>query len=315
MHTFAIIAPIFLLILIGVGLRRSGFLGGDAPRFLSRYCYWIALPALLFLKIGLAEADMSGAARTLAICSAVTLSLAALGLAIGFTMRLSPARAVTLMHVAMRGNLAYVGMSVVIFAFKGQAQAGQAEAVAALTLGPLIILYNLLPSIGHVLATHGRGRGVKRRVLAKLATNPLILSSLLGLLWNLGVGSHDVALPQILHRSFSLLADSALPLALLCVGCGLADTSNMRAVLPASVAAGLKVLVSILLTLLFARWLQAGPIETAVALILMAAPTAIASFILVEELEGDTNIAASTITITTIVSLLTLPLALMCAGM
>ena len=42
----------------------------------------------------------------------------------------------------------------------------------------------------------------------------------------------------------------------------------------------------------------------------MAAPTAIASFILAEELDGDTDIAAGTITLSTLLSLLTLPLAL-----
>ena len=128
MHTFSILAPVFLVILLGAILRRAGFLGGEAPRVLSRYCYWIALPPLLFLKIGLAEADLGAALSTLTICVSVTLGLAAIGLAVAFAIRLPPTRAVTMMHVTMRGNLAYVGLPVVIFAFSGHPRGSEAEA-------------------------------------------------------------------------------------------------------------------------------------------------------------------------------------------
>lgn len=310
MHIFTILAPVFILILLGAVLRRGGFLGGEAPRVLSRYCYWIGLPPLLFLKIGLAETDMAAALTALAVCTGVTLALAAAGLAAGFALRLHPTRAVTLMHVAMRGNLAYIGLPVVIFAFAGHPRAAAAEAIAALTLGPLIIVYNIIPSIAHVLAAHGGGQGLTRKVTVKLATNPLILACLAGLAWNQLAAPHSVELPLILGRSLGMLGAPALPLALLCVGCGLADTRSIHAVLPSAIAAALKNLLGLLLALLLARVLHAGPIETAVALILMAAPTAIASFILVEELHGDRDIAAGAITLSTLLSLLTLPLAL-----
>ena len=310
MHTFAILAPVFLIILLGAILRRSGFLGGEAPRVLSRYCYWIALPPLLFLKIGLAEADMGSAVTTLLICVGVTLSLAALGLATAFAMRLPRVRAVTMMHVAMRGNLAYVGLPVVIFAFGGHSRGDEAEALAALVIGPLVILYNLIPSIAHVIAAHSGGQGLKRKLALKLATNPLILSCLAGLAWNRLAATCGTQLPVVLERSFGLLGGPALPIALLCVGCGLADTRSLRGVVPSSVAVGMKNFLALLLTILIARWLNAGAIETAVALILMAAPTAVASFILAEELGGDPDIAASAITLSTLLSLLSLPLAL-----
>jgi predicted permease len=310
MHIFNILAPVFLIILIGAILRRGGFLGGEAPRVLSRYCYWIGLPPLLFIKIGLAQADLSAALTTLTICVAVTLALAALALAIGFALRLPATRAVTLMHVAMRGNLVYIGLPVTIFAFAGHAQGGEAESIAALTIGPLVIVYNVIPSIAHVLAAHSGGRGLARKLLLKLITNPLIIACVMGLLWNQLADANGVTIPLILHRTFSLLGGPALPIALLCVGCGLADTRSIHAILPSSIAALMKNLLGILLAILIARALNAGPIETSVALILMAAPTAIASFILAEELDGDTNIAAGTITLSTLLSLLTLPLAL-----
>ncbi len=310
MHTLAILAPVFLLILLGAILRRGGFLAGEAPRVLSRYCYWIALPPLLFLKIGLAEANIDSALLTLTICIGVTLCLAALGLAAAFVMRLPPTRAVTVMHVAMRGNLAYVGLPVLIFAFADHPQATEAGAIAALVLGPLVIVYNLIPSIAHVIADHSGSQGLVRKLLLKLATNPLILACIAGLAWNRLASPAGIELPLILLRTLEFLGGPALPIALLCVGCSLADTRSIHAILPCTIAASLKNLLSILLTILLARHLNAGPTETAIAIILMATPTAIASFILSEELNGDPNIAAGTITLSTLLSLLTLPLAL-----
>ncbi|MBT7066813.1 MAG: hypothetical protein HN919_10955 [Verrucomicrobia bacterium] len=262
------------------------------------------------MKIGLAQADLSAALTTLTICVGVTLTLAALGLTIGFALRLPATRAVTLMHVAMRGNLVYIGLPVAIFAFAGHPRGSEAESIAALTIGPLVILYNVIPSIAHVLAAHSGGRGLARKLLLKLITNPLIVACVAGLLWNQLGHANGIPIPLLLNRTFALLGGPALPIALLCVGCGLADSRSVHAIVPSSIAAFMKNLLGILLATLIARALHAGPTETAVALILMAAPTAIASFILVEELDGDTDIAAGTITLSTLLSLLTLPLAL-----
>jgi len=161
-------------------------------------------------------------------------------------------------------------------------------------------------SIGHVLAAHSEGHGLVRKVGLKLLTNPLILACLAGLAWNQPAAARGPGLPLILDRSLGLLGVPALPIALLCVGCGLADTRSIDATIPSGVAVMLKNVLAILLVIFLARQFKAGPIETGVALILMAAPTAIASFILAEELNGDPELAASTITLSTLLSLITL---------
>lgn len=309
MQTLNILAPVFLVILLGVLLRKLGFLAAEAPRVLNRYCYWIGLPALLFLKTGLAQPDIAAALATLKICLLVTLGLTVIGIAVGWFLRLRPTQIATLMHVVMRGNLTYVGLSVVIFAFAGSPRQAEAEAIAALILGPIIIIYNIVPSIVHVAAAHRGGQGVARKVLIKLVTNPLILACVLGLAWNQLVVASGMQLPILARRSLTLLSAPALPLALVCVGCGLADTRSVHAFGASSLAAIMKTGLGVLLAYLISRWLHAGPIETAVALILMATPTAVSSYVMVEELGGDPDIAAGSITLSTLLSLITLSLA------
>jgi malonate transporter len=143
-------------------------------------------------------------------------------------------------------------------------------------------------------------------VLGRLVSNPLVLSCVLGLVWNhIAVGT-GAALPVALLRALKLLGSFALPVALLCVGCGLADTRNVRALAPSAVAAAMKTGLSGLVAFYVARWMGAGPLETGVSLVLMATPTAIASYVLVEELEGDVDLASGTIVLSTLFSLISL---------
>ncbi|MEZ4770493.1 MAG: hypothetical protein R2844_18950 [Caldilineales bacterium] len=54
-----ILAPIFLLIGLGLLLRRQGFAPESFFRQLNRLIYWVALPALLFSKMASAVPQLS----------------------------------------------------------------------------------------------------------------------------------------------------------------------------------------------------------------------------------------------------------------
>src|SRR5690606_4317595 len=49
-----ILAPVFVIIGLGWGLTRTGFLGPQALGDLNRLTYWIGLPAMLFYRIAAA---------------------------------------------------------------------------------------------------------------------------------------------------------------------------------------------------------------------------------------------------------------------
>jgi hypothetical protein len=55
-----------------------------------------------------------------------------------------------------------------------------------------------------------------------------------------------------------------------------------------------------------AGWLGVGRVETAVALIMLACPTAVASYVLTEQLGGDSALSAGAVVVSTILSIASL---------
>jgi predicted permease len=298
------LAPVFVLIALGALLRRLRFFDGKGVDTLNRCCYWIGLPSILFTKIGLEPAPEGASGRlVLALLGATALLLLA-ALAVGLLLRQPGRTLATFMHVAFRGNLAYVGLPVVIYAFDGRADGDGAGAVAAMGLGVCVVAYNIIAVILHLTAQHRLGLSALRHILAKTATNPLLLACVAGFVWQHIAGAGTM--PLAISRSLTVAGQFALPLALLCVGSALVTTPLRHVALNAILAAMLKTLAGPLAGLMLARLLNLPPRETGVACILMATPTAIASYVLTGQLGGDDHLAAGSIVLSTLMSIASL---------
>ena len=180
-----------------------------------------------------------------------------------------------------------------------------AASLAIIAIVPLVNLLSVLALARFGANAAGRKPSITG-TLKQLATNPLILASLLGLLLNLtGIG-----LPPVIKQWGDILARASLPLALLAVGAGLD--------LAAAKVGGRAVLLSLLgklallpaLTALLCLWFGAGPIETFVAVLYNGLPTAPTAYILARQLGGDARLMAGMITLQVVVSVVTLPIVL-----
>jgi predicted permease len=76
--------------------------------------------------------------------------------------------------------------------------------------------------------------------------------------------------------------------------------------LAASTAAIVKIAVAPLIGYLVAGWLGAGPTETCIALVYLACPTAIISYVLAEQLGGDHVLSGSAVVVSTLSSMVSL---------
>jgi predicted permease len=254
------------------------------------------------MKIGTATAAAGAARSTLAVVVCGTLFLMLVGWLTGLALRLEPRSLATFVHVSFRGNLAYIGLPVIYFAFAGSQFEDEAESVAALTLGIIVVLYNIVAVFIHLLSTHKVSWGALKRVFIKLLTNPLLIACFLGLSWNHWGNSNGVEFPVVVRRTLQMLGQFALPMALLCVGGALATTPVKAIASGALVSAVLKTVAGPLAGFGVARLLGAGVMETGIACLLLGAPTAVASFVLTEQLDGRPQLAAAAIVVSTMVS-------------
>lgn len=303
MHIVNTLVPVFCIIAIGAGLRRIGFMTAEVQRGLTQAAYWVGLPALLLVKIAEApQISEAGPAMVILLVGAVV--LAGIAAVLCWLLKLDGWRWGTFIQASFRGNTVFIGLPVVIYAFADSPApvAERAEAIAVLTLGPLIILYNVLSVLVLLLSRHRvTGPGLVK-VGKGLITNPLLIACVAGGI----LAEMDVELPESLSRTCLTLGQFALPAALLSIGGTLVTTKLGHNLTRASVAAGLKTAIGPALALLGAWLLGADAEQTAVAAIMMGVPTAVASFVLTDQFDGDAPLAASAVVISTIASAATL---------
>jgi len=305
MHIINTLGPIFIIIFLGAWLTRIGFIDEHAKRIINGCCYWIGLPCLLVLKIGTATNAGAGAKSTVPIVLGGTLFLMLVSWLSGILFKFEPRKLATFVHVSFRGNLAYIGLPVISFAFAGTAYSKNAESVAALTLGAIVVFYNIVAVMIHLLSVHRVTVSALKPVFVKLATNPLMLACFIGMGWNHFMHANGVEIPVMAFRTMTMLGQFALPMALICVGCALVTTPVHDIASGALLSAVLKTVAGPLAGLVIARMLGAGPMETGIACLLLGAPTAVASYVLTEQLDGKPSLAAAAIVTSTLVSAVT----------
>jgi predicted permease len=177
---------------------------------------------------------------------------------------------------------------------------------ALLVMTSMTALYNVLAVIVLKGSQHNLGADSLSLIARSVATNPLIIACVSGLLFPL-FGWH---LPVFASRTLETLGAAAVPVALLCIGGSLA-TISLRGRRTAIVAASvLKVFISPLVAWALCRAMGFSGSELRIAVVLAATPTAAASFVMAEKLGGDESLASGSIALSTILSAAPLAVAL-----
>lgn len=310
--TLQILFPVFGLILMGSVLGYFRFMDEAMEKAFNKFCYYVSLPVLIVLKAAQSPIPNHDALESSLSLLLITLGLMVAGFIFAIVIRLPARSRGTFIQSSFRGNLAYIGLPVIAFALAGQPEhlRSQAESLAILTMAPGVLFYNLLGVM--VLEWDRRGEREQHPLkgwLRSTLTNPLIIACIIGFSWNL----LRIPFPRLLERIGNPLAATAFPLALLAIGARIANLSWKEGLIPSLSATFLKNFLGLVLGLLACRFFLLEGIHRLVILVLSVCPTAVASYVLVDQLNGDRDLSAATIAISTLGSLIALSLALFIA--
>jgi len=304
MHVLDTLAPVFLVIALGAALRRGGFFSDAFVRGTNRLVYWVGLPCLLFRFLARAtDLGGGGAVAGVVLGGMVACVVAAYGAT--WLLRLPAERVGTLVQGAFRANTAYVGLSVVSLAHPGAAQE-RAMQLGVIVLAATAPVYNVAAVAVLLASRHRFGVRTVGRLAGGIVTNPIIVACAAGLAFALLVRPAGVLLPQVIDQSLAWIGQFALPLALLGIGAALATTRIRGRTAPALTAASIKVGLGPAVGAGLVVLLGLGPVEARVALIMLACPTATASYVLADQLDGDGPLAAAIVVASTVLSMLSL---------
>lgn len=303
MFVFNTLAPVFLLIALGAALFRLGFLAPELAKGVNRLAYWVALPALLFQSTATAGSPTGGGPLVLTMLAALLIVTIAAFL-VARLLRLPPIPAGTFVHVAMRGNVTFVGVPVVFYVLEATAGAAAPafKSAAILALAPFILVQNVIGFTALLAGRHEPGGRLVRRIAGEIVTHPLLISIALGLL----VALSGWQIPVALDRSLQALGGVALPVTLLGIGASLMTVKIKGHRQTALLASALKIGAMPLLGYAFGRWLGLDRVDLMLALIYLGCPTGASSFTVVAEMGGDEPMASTTIVLSTLLSAATL---------
>ena len=280
-----IVAPVFLLGLVGFGWVK----GGHEYRvdFVTRMCFSIALPALLFTALANAELDPDAFAR---LAGASLLAYLAAGFGLWILLRLSGLSSRTWLAPLTFGNTGNVGLPLAMFAFgdEGLAQAAVIFAVMAclsFTVGVWIV----------------SGGGSPKEA----AKQPIYYGAAFGLIFAL----MDWELPLFLMRSLELAGQMAIPLMLVTLGVSVARLT-VKGVGPAIVLSVLRIGVCGVAGWGAAQALGVDLSGSHALVLQMIMPVAVTSYLMAERYAAEPERVAGAVVVSTLVAVLTIPLAL-----
>ncbi|MGH6950502.1 MAG: AEC family transporter [Vitreimonas sp.] len=293
------LAPTFILIALGYIVRASQIATAEQFGMVNRFGYFVLYPAFLFTLVsGASFAGADAGPFLLAVVGGfLALVVIALGLRLVFR---GDGPAYT---SVFQGSVRWNGFA--LLAAAGSLYGPSGPHLVGLAFGPLVLTLNVICVV--VLSRWGSARAVSMRaVLDQILVNPLILGCAAGLAANF-TGLHDLGW---VSDALQLLGQAAMPIALMCVGAGLD--------IPALRAAGSKVATATFMRLVLAPLVVCGAcrligvdvLPTAVAVGIASTPTAAAAYTFAREMGGDARLMAAIITATTILSFITMPVAI-----
>ena len=293
------LVPVFTLIVLGYLFRRWNFPGADFWYHAERFTYYALFPAMLVFKLGQARIEPSAYGEIAILVVAMLAAMVTLLLLLQWLFAWPGPVYSSVFQGGLRFN------SYVALASAGMLLGDEGLSLMAIVVAIKVPLINLLCILMFSLvASQGPMRLMP--VLKAIGANPLIIGSVLGVLWSY----FQVGFLPVLAGVLKPMSDMALPLGLMTVGAGLQLKALRGASGPFLLSSVAKLAGFPLMTaaILWALGIQGTLAQ--VAILLTALPTATSAYILARQLGGDAPLMAGIISGQTLLAMVTIPVVL-----
>lgn len=283
-----VILPLLILMSFGVLLRKTKVLEETTYKKINVLIFKALLPVLLFNNVYKSDfyEAFDGKLILFALISVIVVYLL-LMLFVPMVIKDNRTRGAFIQGV-FRSNFAIFGIPLTL-SIAGEAAAAKVAVMVAFT----VPLYNVLAVITLEMFRHGKPEA--KKILKGIVTNPLIISSVLGILASI----IRLRLPAVLETAVGDVAKITTPLALIVLGASLdfalLKANSLRVIL-ASVG---RLILEPLVCMTVAVMVGFRGVDLAVLLALFASPTAVSSFPMAQQMGSDDALAGQIIAVTT----------------
>lgn len=290
-----VVLPLFFNIALGYTLRASKMCDEATLNKINKLCFKIFLPLYLFNNIY--TTDLSAAFEPkLLLFSIFCLSGWYLLVMIVIPLLEKDNRKRGVVIQAMfRSNFALFGLPVAA-SLCGEENLGP----TSLMIGIIVPIYNVLAVITLEIFRGGKPNFLK--ILKGIATNPLIIAPLIGVIFYL----LNIHLPYAVEKTVTDLGKIATPLSLLALGGSFTFRKVKGYLKQLTIGLTGKLVLSPLIVVTLAAMMGFRNEMLVPILIMFGAPTAVSSFTMAQQMDGDGELAAQYVVFSTAAAILTI---------
>ena len=283
------ILPIFLT--AGAGFLLGRFIEIE-PRTISRVCFYIFTPCLVFTLITTSRLGGSEFFLLMGYAIITTLLVGFLAFVGGKVIRLERNILIAMVISAMFANSGNFGLSLNSFAFGN----------AALAFATVFFITSsiLVYTVGVFVASMGRANLMDS--VRGLARVPALYGLALAFIFN----AFDLSLPSPLDRSVNLLAQAAIPSMLVLLGLQLQRVEWNGKVRALVLANGMRLLIAPIIAIVFSVVFGLTGVARQASILEASMPTAVIVTILATEYDVEPAFVTAAVTTSTLLSPLTL---------
>lgn len=290
-----VVLPLFLIMAVGYLLRRIGLLDDAVLPKLNSLVFKAFLPMMLFNNIY--HSDLESMMNPKLILTAVVSILVIFGVLCLVIPRIEkdgPRRGAMVQGI-FRSNYIIFGVPIVSGVF-GEQGLGVVSILSAFA----IPLFNVLSVVALEIFSHGTVN--KNRIVKGIVTNPLIIASLLGVVFLLA----GIPIPTPVEEALADMSAIATPLGLVSLGgfFKFADTKRYLKQLIIVVAGRLVVCPAIFLPVFVSMGFRG--VDLMALATMMGAPIAVSSFIMAQQQGADADLAGQAVVYTALFSIFTM---------
>ena len=289
--------PIFLMMILGLFFNKIGWMDEEFANKVNKFVFRVPLPVLLFGD--LAVVDIKEAWNTKFVIFCFIITLISITIAIGISCLLKD-RSIQgeFIQGAYRSSAALLGIAFIqnIYGNSGQ---------APLMIIGSVPLYNVMAVITLSLFAPGGGKldtAKLIRTLKGIATNPIILGILTGMVWSL----LHLPMPTILNTAVDNLGKTATPLGLMAMGGALKFGKAFARPKPLIACSFLKLVGYEAVFLPLAVLLGFSHDMLVAIIIMLGSATTVSCYIMAKNMDYDGDFTSGVVMTTTLLSSFTM---------
>ncbi len=295
LFSLEIVAPIFIMIVIGFIVRLAKILTGDSVKHVNKLIFYVLLPLLVFHNIYNTDIAVSFNSDLILFAVIAVLIQFFISLSIVLLSEKDNSRRGVMLQGMFRSNFVLYGIPLSTYIY-----GTEASARASLMIAVIIPVFNILATIALEMFNGGKPNFFK--AFLGIIKNPLIIASALAVLLSV----FNIRLPEIVNSTIGTLSAVTTPLAFIALGALINFKEIGRYIKPTLITASFKLLIFPAVFLGVAILFGFRDANLAILLALIASPVAVSSTAMAQEMGGDEQLAGQLVFFTAVLSVATI---------